>query len=329
LKIAYLKLFAMGQRASDSIPAAGKGRLPVGVTIRSTDLGTNLGTIRIGAVSYLNSRPLIYGLGGARDGARDGARAVQLSLDVPARLLEGLREGQYDVALLPIIDYQRMEGLVLVPAGGIGCDGPTLTVRLFARGPIGETRMLACDPESHTSVALARIILAERFGIEPRCIDLREASSEGGSEAGEARLLIGDKVVCEQPAGFDHQLDLGSAWKELTGRPFVFAAWVARRELAQSAAGEELIERLRRAKREGLAAVEQIIQGVAVPLGWPAELAREYLTQNLSYDIGAPQLDAIRHFFDLAARHGLIEKARALEVMESSMRPAKPDRMET
>jgi chorismate dehydratase len=244
-------------------------------------------------------------------------RDVRLSLDVPARLLQGLREGQYDVALLPIIDYQRMEGLVLVPAGGIGCDGPTLTVRLFARGPIGETRTLACDPESHTSVALARIILAERFGIEPRCIDLREAGSEGGSEAGGARLLIGDKVVCEQPAGFDHQLDLGSAWKELTGRPFVFAAWVARKELAQSAAGGELIERLRRAKREGLAAVDEIIERIAVPLGWPAELAREYLTQNLSYDIGPAQLDAIRYFFDLAARHGLIEKVRALEVMET------------
>lgn len=289
----------MASGASDPAATAGtttaKSRRPLAVTIRKT--------IRIGAVSYLNSRPLIYGL--------DSAPDVQLSLDVPARLLDGLRSGQYDVALLPIIDYQRMEGLVLVPAGGIGCDGATLTVQLFARRPIEQTSALACDPESHTSVALVQIILAERFGIEPRCIDLGQATSDPT----EARLLIGDKVVCEQPAGFDHRLDLGSAWKELTGRPFVFAAWVARREFANSGAAGELMRRLRSAREQGLAAVKQIVRDVALPLGWPEQLAQEYLTQNLKYDIGPEQLDAIGHFFELAARHGLIEKARLLEVM--------------
>jgi chorismate dehydratase len=299
----------MARSAFDRLSAKARSHEPIGVTVRRA--------IGIGAVSYLNSRPLIYGL--------DSAPDVRLTLDVPARLLEGLRSGQYDVALLPIIDYQRMEGLVLVPAGGIGCDGATLTVQLFARRPIEQTRALACDPESHTSVALAKIILAERFGIEARCIDLGQATSEPT----EARLLIGDKVVCNQPAGFDYRLDLGSAWKELTGRPFVFAAWVARREFANSDAAGELIQRLRTAKQHGLDAVEQIVRDVAQPLGWPEQLAREYLTQNLKYDIGPEQLDAIRHFFELAARHGLIEKARALEVMKSSMRPAEPDRMET
>src|SRR5688572_29426094 len=160
-------------------------------------------TIRLASVSYLNARPLIYGL--------DREADLSLSLDVPARLIESLRSGSCDVALLPVIDYQRLPGLKLVPAGGIGCDGQTLTVRLFSRTPIDQIDTLACDPESHTSVALARIILAERYNRTPEFIDLYKASGRSG----EARLLIGDKVICDEPAGFEHQLDLGFAWKEM------------------------------------------------------------------------------------------------------------------
>src|SRR5439155_5936270 len=106
--------------------------------------------LRIGSVSYLNARPLIYGL--------DAHPGVELHLEVPSRLLDGLRADRFDVALLPVIDYQRLENLIIIPAGGIGSDGPTLTVRLFSKVPVKQIRSLACDPDSHTSVALARII---------------------------------------------------------------------------------------------------------------------------------------------------------------------------
>src|SRR6266511_2056952 len=95
---------------------------------------------RVAAVSYLNARPLIQGL--------DTNPEIELSLDVPAKLLDGLRSGASDVALLPVIDYQRLDGLTVVPAGGIGSDGPTLTVRIFSRVPIAQIRSLACDPDS-------------------------------------------------------------------------------------------------------------------------------------------------------------------------------------
>src|SRR5438034_2769575 len=115
--------------------------------------------VRIASVSYLNARPLIYGI--------DSDPDRKLLLEVPAKLLELLRQNLADVALLPVIDYQRMDGLCIVPAGGIGCDGETLTVRIFSQTPIIEIRTLACDIESHTSVALARIVLAEHFGVRP------------------------------------------------------------------------------------------------------------------------------------------------------------------
>ncbi len=246
--------------------------------------------LRLGSVSFLNAKPLIYGL--------DDVPNLRVTLDVPSRLLDGLLAARFDVALLPVIDYQRMPGLRLLTAGGIGCDGPTLTVRIFSPVPIAEITTLACDTDSHTSVALARVVLGERYGLRPEFVDLRAA--HGGSRV--ARLLIGDKVVCEEPTDLPHQLDLGDAWKQLTGLPFVFAAWMARDGVDLG----DLPATLERAKREGLANVGQIIGRFAVPRGWPADVARQYLTSYLKYDIGPRELEAIRHFHALAARYGVI-----------------------
>jgi chorismate dehydratase len=245
--------------------------------------------LRVSSVSFLNSKPLIYGL--------DNPAGIDLTLDVPARLIDRLTSGQSDVALLPTIDYQRHPGLVILPSGGIGCDGPTLTVRIFSKRPIAETKILACDPDSHTSIALARIIFAEHFGIHPEFTDRHSNRADQ-----ETRLLIGDKVVCEEPPGFDHQLDLGAAWKELTGMPFVFAVWVARAGVPLG----NLPELLEQAKHQGLAHVDELVTRHAIPRGWPPDLARQYMTEYLKYDIAAPQLRAIEHFHTLAARHGLI-----------------------
>lgn len=240
--------------------------------------------LRIGSVSFINTKPLVYGLENAQD--------IDLHLAVPSKLLDGLRRRDFDVALLPVIDYQRMDGVRIIPAGGIASDGPTLTVRLFSQTPIGQMRCLACDDDSHTSVALARIILCERYGIQPRF----------DPQCREAKLLIGDKVVCEEPAGYEHQLDLGQAWKEMTGLPFVFAIWMARSDVELG----DLPARLEQSKRDGLNHIDQIIERYAAPRGWPMELARQYLTRILQYDITERHLEAIRLFHTLAAKHGLI-----------------------
>ena len=255
---------------------------------------------RIASVSFVNARPLICGLGAQAD--------VDLKLAVPSGLLALLEDNQADVALLPTIDYQRTKGLIVLPAGGISSDGPTLTVRIFSRVPTAQIRSLACDPDSHTSVALARIILAQRYDLHAELCDLARASNSPD----QARLLIGDKVVCEEPAGFPHQLDLGEEWKAMTGLSFVFAAWMARPEA--DLAG--LHERLSEAKQRGRAEIERIVATHAVPRGWPAALARQYLTKNLQFDIGPRELEAIRQFHQLAAELGIIVAAQELKVFE-------------
>ncbi len=241
-------------------------------------------------MSFLNSRPLVHGL------TDDGTVAV--SFDVPSKLIGGLNEGRFDVALLPVIDYQRLDAARVIPASGIGCDGPTLTVRVFSQTPFDKLTTLACDPDSHTSIALARIVLQKRYGVRPEFIKLSSASNAPG----EGRLLIGDKVVCEEPAGFEHQLDLGAAWKDLTGMPFVFAIWVAR----QGVDLRDLPARLTRARQSGLKHVNDLIARHAVPRGWPAGLALQYLTVYLKYEIGEQQLAAIRLFHEMCAEAAII-----------------------
>jgi chorismate dehydratase len=252
-------------------------------------------TLRVGSVSYLNAKPLIHRL--------EDDPQVDLRLAVPAMLLDALNSGQLDIALLPVIDYQRMPDGRIVPSGGIGCDGPTLTVRIFSRKPIEKIEALACDSESHTSVALARIVLAEHFGVRPRLIDRPE---QGGDA--DAMLLIGDKVVTQEPRGFEYQLDLGSAWKELTKKPFVFAVWTTRLGIDLG----DLPERLRKARDLGLSDLPGIVARHAIRHGWPVDLAFKYLSDYLKFEIGPAQLDAIGLFAELAAKHGIIPSARPL-----------------
>jgi chorismate dehydratase len=253
-------------------------------------------TLRVGSVSYLNAKPLIHGL--------DRHPGIEMLLDVPARLLDGLGSGRFDVALLPVIDYQKLGGLRVVPSGGIGCDGATLTVRIFSPRPMGAIESLACDVESHTSVALAQIILKQRWNVRPKIVDFNGVGKIPGDSA---VLLIGDKVITDAPK-LEHQLDLGEAWKELTEMPFVFAVWTAREGVELG----DLPKWLTEAKESGLANLDEIVAEHAGGGGWPADLARRYLADHLKYDVGPVQLAAIELFHRLAHEHGLISPPRPL-----------------
>jgi chorismate dehydratase len=174
--------------------------------------------LRVGVVSFLNARPLIDGLETDRD--------LQLLFDVPSRLADRLASGELDVALVPVIDVLRSEGrLVRVSDACIGCDGETMTVRVFSQIPPHRMARLWCDPDSHTSIELARVLWREVYGVELSLEPLRREQPLDGLEA---VLLIGDKVVDPRRAGFAYEVDLGGAWRSHTGLPFVFAVWAVR-----------------------------------------------------------------------------------------------------
>ncbi len=263
-----------------------------------------LGVKRIGCVAYLNAKPLIEGLEGLADPV--------VQLDVPSALLDDLEQGEVDIALCPVIDYYRStESLVMVPVGCIASDGPTHTVRLFSKTPVASIDRVHADTDSHTSVALLRVVLNKLHAIDPELVafDARREIGDDG-DAPQAMLLIGDKVVNHAPSSktYPYQLDLGEAWKKLTGLPFVFAVWMAK----QDADLDDLPTRLGGVREANAKHIEAIADRHAAAHGWEVQQARAYLGRVLSYRVGDKHLIAIARFAEEAAALGLIPEAKPI-----------------
>ena len=259
---------------------------------------------RIGCVSYLNARPLIEGI--------DDHGAAIVSRDVPSRLLHGLASGETDIALCPVIDYYRSDvPLDVVPVGGISSRGHTLTVRLCSRIPVNKISVIHVDSESHTSVALLRVLMDQMYGLRPR---LAEYDAIKRQTPAEAVLLIGDKVITRAPDDrtYPHQLDLGEAWSFLTGLPFVFAVWMARRDTDLGDLPTVLGAQL----RLNLDQLDSIADRYARSHDWPEDLAREYLGQIMSYTVGPAELEAIERFAEAASSLGIIPPLRPLRLRQ-------------
>ena len=262
----------------------------------------------VSAVSFMNTQPLIAGLS-------DHPR-VRLFRDVPSRLADRLATGQAQVALLPAIDLQRLPGPleILLGSGGIASDGPVLTVRVFSRVPPEQVRRLCVDTDSHTSVALVAVLWAERYNrgqATPLALQPFDARRDASPADAEAVLMIGDKVVTHPPAGYEYQLDLGEAWRELTGLPFVFAVWAGRRG-ADGRSLAPLADILAAARDRGVASATQIARADAARFGWPGDLAQRYFTQHLQYVLTDRHRRGLEEFWRLAHAHGLIDSVRSL-----------------
>lgn len=258
-----------------------------------TTAGHRLDFWRLGVVCYLNAKPLIEGL--------DRDPKVYLIQDVPSRLAPLLDSGTVDAALLPVIDLVRSgRRWQVVSDACIGCDGETLTVRIFSRVPAESIRRLHVDGDSHTSVVLAALLWRELYGCE---LEIVRFEGRETVEECEAVLLIGDKVVNHTLIDYHIEIDLGSAWKTLTSLPFVFAVWAAPRDLDVS----DLSRKLAAARDRGEASAELIAADFGPGLNWPVTLAKRYLTKRLKFRMGPRQRQAIGKFFELAGRHGLIE----------------------
>ncbi len=274
--------------------------------------------VRIAAVRYLNTAPLIEGL-------RD-LGSLSLTVAAPSHIGGMVSSGEADIGLVSIIDAVR-EPLVIVPVGMIGCDGPTLTVRVFSAVPIDQIRTLHADTDSHTSVALARVLLGRITGreVEAVAFDARERvvvgapsrlsgepkgsrESESALEWPTALLLIGDKVVTDSPPAvrYPYQLDLGEAWKAWTGLPFVYAAWMCRAEDADSTKIRFAAMLLDRQLRHNLTRLDWIVAHRAPEHRWPTDLARVYVRDLLRYQIGRREREGAARFFKEAAALGIV-----------------------
>lgn len=258
----------------------------------------------IGAVSYLNSKPLVEGL-------TELLPQTRIRLDFPSRLADELTAGKLDVALIPSIEYFRGRNYQILSDACVAAHGPVLSVKLYTRVPWGQIRSLALDEGSRTSATLARILLAERHGVFPTLEPL-PLDHQTGETTADAVLLIGDRAILPPKEKFLGTWDLGEEWFEWTGLPFVFAMWVAndgnsRRAISpdvdQDEADLDFVEQALGQSRDwGVARLDEIACREAQLLGLSLPTTLSYLTENLQYHLGNAERSGLRLFYELASR---------------------------
>ena len=258
--------------------------------------------LKIGAVNYLNSKPLIEGL---PDLLGD---AACLTLDYPSRLADDLSSGRLNVALIPSIEYFRGQRYEVISDACVAAHGPVLSVKLYSRVPWGDIRTLALDEGSRTSATLARIMLAERHGVTPRLQPLPLDYQTQDSDA-DAILLIGDRAILPPEEKFPETWDLGQEWFEWTGLPFVFAMWVASNSTdfgeLESADTFDIEGALGRARDLGVERLNDIARREAPLLGLSLPTTISYLSENLQYHLGSAERNGLKLFYELATGLGL------------------------
>ena len=249
--------------------------------------------VRVGAVNYLNAKPLVEGLTAL-------APDLDLSFDLPSRLADRMADNEFDVGLIPVVEFFRAGNYSLVPDIAIASRGPVLSVTLFSRVPWADIRTVALDEGSRTSAALAEILLRRRYGVRPRFAPLPLAAPADDLPT-DAVLLIGDRAMRACLPGFAYAYDLGREWTDWTGRPFVYAVWAVRPGVDLGPAEPAFAA----AKRLGRQRAGQIAAREAPRLGLDPGYCRRYLTDLIHYDLGPAELAGLKHYHDLAADLGL------------------------
>ena len=252
--------------------------------------------IRLGAVSYLNTRPLVYGL--------DRSERFSLRFDVPAQCAALLHAGGVDLGLIPSIEYAGHDYRI-VPGVSIASDGPVASVAVFSKVPTEQIRSIALDTSSRTSQALLRVLCARWFEIDPRLVSMAPDLPRMLAEC-DAALVIGDNALFadHDSLGLD-KIDLGEEWVGMTGLPFVYAFWAGR----PGVVGPEDVAALQEARDIGLGATAEIGRESYPDNPEKAARADRYLREDVKYALGQRELAGLTRFYELAAEVGVIPQA--------------------
>jgi chorismate dehydratase len=248
------------------------------------------GKYRIGAVGYLNTTPLVWGMlhGPQRE-------LVELSLCSPAECAIQVEQGVVQIGLVPVAEVARQE-LEIVPGTGIACLGAVRSILLFSRVPWDKVQTLAADNGSRTSVRLAKVILRERFGVEPR-VTAFDPHLEEMLQHADAALIIGDPALRIDPGQTAYRwLDLGQEWFRLTKLPMVFAVWAGKAGLPIG----ELRELILGSYEFGQARISEIAAAEHASRGITQQLADDYLRHHIRFEIGSAEQRGLEMFFELA-----------------------------
>lgn len=286
--------------------------------------------LRISIVEYLNTAPLVWGF-------VEGPLAdkYDLSFTVPSQCAEALRRGDADIAIIPAIEYQRIDNVVALPGMAIAAKGEVRSILVVARKPIELARTIALDSSSRSSAALVRLLAKDLWKISPQFVEATPDPSEMLQQA-DAALVIGDpalRVALKMEAlagkspsgeqccqgdpddmpvpGFETLFvyDVAYQWEEMTGKPCVLAIWAARRDVVTPEIAADFLA----SKQYGLERIREIAEAASVKLDLPPRALERYLTDNINFDLDEENLAGLRLYFEKAAAAGLIPRNRPLE----------------
>ena len=243
--------------------------------------------IRVGAVSYLNTKPLIFGFEQGKMEDR-----LELIIDYPANIASFLINDQVDVGLVPVAIIPKLKEHHIIADYGIACDGEVASVCLFSDVPLEEIQSIYLDYQSRTSVELLKILLREHWKITPTLITGVQ-NFENEIKGNTAGLVIGDRAFTQRLKS-KYMYDLGLAWKEMTGMPFVFAAWVSNKKLP-----EDFIAAFNEANTIGLTNLDEVI----LQNPYPDFDMKAYYTQNIKFDLEQGMFAALELFLSKLQRN--------------------------
>jgi len=248
---------------------------------------------KIGAVSYLNTKPLVAGMDELGD-------EFQLVFDLPSRLADRLAAAELTVALIPVVEALHPD-YTIVSDACIACRGPVRSVKLFSRVPGDQIRSLALDEGSRTSRILCQLLLAKRFSVRPQTCSLPMDARWQDADS-DAILVIGDRAMNVVDDQFEFSWDLGEEWFRQTGLPFVFAVWAAR----SGPYLDHLDWLLGTCRDAGLEELDRIAANNASKYGLTYEECFRYLSQYLHFELGAAEKKGLELFFQEGAAIGLL-----------------------
>lgn len=232
-------------------------------------------------MNYLNTRPLIYGLE-----RRPMAEKIELIRNYPSKVAEQLLCGEIDVGLVPVAILKQMPDYHIVGNHCIGTEGEIASVALFSEVPLSEIRKVYLDYQSRTSVALLKYLMRESWGISPEIVQAENEGYRKEISGHTAGLVIGDRAF-EQRKQSTFIYDLGSEWRAITGLPFVFAAWISKKKLA-----DEFTDMFDEANALGLNHIEEIVKELGdIPFDM-----KKYYNLHLSYKMDAAKLKSMDLF---------------------------------
>ena len=258
--------------------------------------------LSVAVVDYLNAVPLFWGL---QHGPQQGL--FDLKFLLPSKCADALRDGEVQGAILPSIEYQRIEGLKIVPGLCIASPGPVRSVLLISQKPIEQIRSVALDTSSRTSVCLVQILLRRQYRLQPQ---VKPSAPNLRAMLGEcdAAVVIGDPALASDFPGL-RVYDLAEEWRKMTGLPFVFAIWALRKE----SASPDWIRPMQESTAYALEHLDDIAQSETKRTGLPIPLIHSYLTENIDFSLSEKNLEGLRTFYRLANEVGLTNGIRALE----------------